>query len=128
MPSRKVKLDPFEINILRLTYSDTEIVRMKKTSFTNIKEQCWTREEHGIPLVTYPVKKDKTKLIESRLFTEDKKIIAKNERIWLKQDKWEQEKQYNYWDNEKKFWKVVNVGSLPLPWIVLHKNTVWHCF
>lgn len=123
MPTRKVVLDKFEINILRLTYSDTEIRKMKKTSFWNILEQCWTREEHGIPLITYPVKKDKTKLIESRLFSEDKSVIAKNERIWLKKEKWEDQKQENYWDNEKRFGKVVNVWSMPLPWIVLWKNT-----
>lgn len=127
MPTRKVILDKFEINILRLTYSDTEIRKMKKTSFWNLLAQCWTREEHGIPKVAYPVKKDKTKLIESRLFS-DKKIIAKNERIWLKQDKWEQNKESNYWEDEKRFWKVINVGSLPLPWVVLWKNTVGYTF
>ena len=118
MPSRKVILDKFEINILRLTCNDTEIARSKKTSFWNLIEQCWTREENWIPKATYPIRKPKTVIY----------IAPKVEKTELRTEKWEQQKQENYWENEKKFWKVVNIWSNPLPWVVLQKNTVWYTF
>jgi len=126
MPTRKVQLDKLEVNILRFTYSDTEIVRMKKTSFWNLLDQCWTREEHWIPLVTYPVKKDKW--LEKRILSDYRMNSDKEDKTELKQDTWKTEKEENYWENERKFWKVINVGLNPLPRVVLHKNTVGYTF
>lgn len=80
-------LDPVEVNKMRLTMSDTDLIAHFKTSQWNLNRQCWTREQNWIPKVSVKRK--------NRVFTIKMDNVDTNER-GLKMDRWEYSEPSDY--------------------------------
>lgn len=83
----EVILDPIEVNKMRITMSDTDLIAHFKTSQWNLNRQCWTREQNWIPKVSVKRK--------NRVVTIKMDNVDTNER-GLKMDKWEYSEPSDY--------------------------------
>lgn len=83
----EVILDPIEVNKMRITMSDTDLIAHFKTSQWNLNRQCWTREQNWIPKVSVKRK--------NRVVTIKMDNIDINER-GLKMDRWEYSEPSDY--------------------------------
>lgn len=80
-------LDPVEVNKMRITMSDTDLIAHFKTSQWNLNRQCWTREQNWIPKVSVKRK--------NRVVTIKMDNVDTNER-GLKMDRWEYSEPSDY--------------------------------
>lgn len=105
----EVILDPIEVNKMRITMSDTDLIAHFKTSQWNLNRQCWTREQNWIPKVSVKRK--------NRVVTIKMDNVDTNER-GLKMDKWEYppdteyEKQWKENSIEYWTWPIKTLYSL----------------
>lgn len=98
------------MNKLRLEHTDTELIKILKTSFWNINDQCWTREENWIPLFMKKreISHEKRKLQEQL----EKELIENSTIPELKSTKHEYPKVENYWEN---VWELIEIGTRAIP-------------
>jgi hypothetical protein len=104
--SDKVILDVDLVNQMRLTHTDTEIIKFFKTSTKNFTNQCKKRSECGISWsrkwITYP-KYKKTETPQSRKRVKiDKKLNT---------ERWNNTEPAPYWNTDN----TVEIWTNPIP-------------